>query len=70
VDLESGFAASGSLTGGVTLEDYGSMKEVFADREMEVFAGIFMETERFHGREFVDCGEDFRSCEEFSLRLV
>jgi hypothetical protein len=67
MDFETGFRVGGSLTGPVAFKDYSAVEEIFSDWEMQVFAGVFMEAKGFHGWEFVDCGEDFGSCERVSL---
>jgi hypothetical protein len=54
VHFPSRLCAGCTLTGGITLEDYGAVKDVPAEREMEMFAVVGFEAQWFHGREFVD----------------
>lgn len=46
------------MTGAVAFIDYGSVKEIATEGQVEVFAGVGFETEGFHGGEFVNGGED------------
>lgn len=60
VDFVSGLCASCPLPGGIAFEDYGAVEDVSAEGEVEVFAIVGFESERFHFWEFVDCCCDGR----------
>jgi hypothetical protein len=58
VDFESGFRGCCSLPREVSFEDYGTVENISAEGQVQVFAVVGLESDGLHGWEFVDGRED------------